>query len=73
MFCQTFITDKDTKNWIIVRLRGQAIDILGEIASEVYLEYVRTNKKGKKTLLVQCMNALFLQGDMRHISGPRPD
>ena len=58
-FCQTVITDKDAKHLIIVRLRGPAIDILCEIAPEVYLEYVTTNKEGKKTLLVQCMNALY--------------
>ena len=54
-FCQTVITDEDAKHWIIVRLRGPVVDILCEIAPEVYLEYVTTNKKGKKTLLVQCM------------------
>ena len=29
------------------------------IAPEVYLKYVTTNKKGEKTLLVQCMNAQY--------------
>ena len=29
------------------------------IALKVYLKYVMTNKKGEKTLLVQCMNALY--------------
>ena len=58
-FCQTVITDKNAKHRIIVRLRGPVIDILCEIAPEVHLEYVTTNTKSEKTLLVQCMNALF--------------
>jgi hypothetical protein len=33
--------------------------MLCEIAPEVYREYVTTNKKGEKVLLVQCMNALY--------------
>ncbi len=35
------------------------MDILCEIASDVYLPYVTKNKKGEKVLLVQCMNALY--------------
>ena len=46
--CQMMITDKDVKRQIIVRLQGLVVDILCEIAPEVYLEYITTNKKGKK-------------------------
>ena len=53
------ITDKDAKHKIIMRLRGPVVDILCEIAPEVYLEYVMANKKGENTLLVQCMNTLY--------------
>ena len=35
------------------------MDTLCEIAPKVYLDYVTTNKKGEKVLLVQCMNALY--------------
>ena len=35
------------------------MEVLCEIAPEVYLDYVTTNKKGEKILLVQCMNALY--------------
>ena len=35
------------------------MEILCEIAPEVYLDYVTVNKKGEKVLLVQCMNALY--------------
>ena len=58
-FHQTAITDEDSKHLIIVRLQDTVVDILCEIEPEAYLEYVTTNKKGKKRLLVQCMNALY--------------
>ena len=58
-FCQTVISDEDAEHRIIVRLRGPVVDILCEIAPEVYSDYVTTNKKGEKILLVQCMNALY--------------
>ena len=58
-FCQKVIGDKDAKHRIIVRLQGLVVDILCEIAPEVYLKYVMANKKGEKTLLVQCMNVLY--------------
>ena len=35
------------------------VNILVNIAPELYNPYVTTNKKGKKLLLVQCMNALY--------------
>ena len=47
-FCQTVITDEDATHRIIVRLQGPVVDILCEIAPEVYLEYDTTNKKGRK-------------------------
>jgi hypothetical protein len=58
-FCQTVIPDEDAKHRIIVRLRGPLVEMLCEIAPEVYCAYVTTNKKGEKVLLVQCMNALY--------------
>jgi hypothetical protein len=58
-FCQTVITDADAEHRIIVRLRGALVDMLVEIAPEVYKPYVTINKKGEKVLLVQCMNALY--------------
>jgi hypothetical protein len=59
VFVQTVIKDKDAEHRVIVRLRGQIVDILCEIASDVYPPYVTMNKKSKKVLLVQCMNALY--------------
>jgi hypothetical protein len=35
------------------------VDILRKIAPDVYKPYVTVNKKGEKTLIVQCMNALY--------------
>ena len=58
-FCQTVITNPDAKHRIIVRLRGPLVEMLCEIAPEVYQEYVTMNKKGEKVLLVQCTNALY--------------
>ncbi len=60
-FLQTVIKDEDAEHRVIVRLRGQIVDILCEIVSDVYLPYVMLNKKGEKVLLVQCMkNALYV-------------
>jgi hypothetical protein len=58
-FLQTVIKDEDAEHRVIVQLRGQIVDILCEIASDVYPPYVTMNKKGEKVLLVQCMNALY--------------
>ena len=35
------------------------VDILVEIAPDVYKSHVATDKKGVKQLLVQCQNALY--------------
>ena len=42
-----------------MRLRGRIVEILCEIAPEVYLPYVTVNKKGEKILIVQCLNTLY--------------
>ena len=44
---------------VLIRLRGRVVDILCKIAPDVYKRYVTVNKKGEKTLIVQCMNALY--------------
>ena len=58
-FAQTVITDSHKDYRVIARLRGKLVEILVDIAPEVYGPYVRENKKGEKVLLVQCMNALY--------------
>lgn len=55
-FVQTKIEDK--KDMAFIKLRGVLVDMLVEIAPNVYKDYVTTDKKGMKQLLVQCLNAL---------------
>ena len=42
-----------------MRIRGMLVDMLVKISPEVYSNYVTTDKKGNKQLLVQCLNALY--------------
>ncbi len=35
------------------------MDMLVKIAPKVYADYVTTNKKGNKQILVECLNALY--------------
>jgi hypothetical protein len=43
----------------IIKIRGVLVDILVQIAPNVYKSYVTTDKKGTKQLLVQFQNALY--------------
>ena len=56
-FIQTVV--KDEKKRVIIRIRGMLVDILVKIAPDVYGDYVTTNKRGEKQLLVECLNALY--------------
>ena len=58
-FAQTVITDAKKDYRVIVRLRGKLVELLVDIALDVYGPYVHKNKKGEKVLLEQCMNALY--------------
>ena len=58
-FSQTVMTDAEKDYLVIVRLRGKLVELLLEIAPDVYGPYIHKNKKGEKVLLVQCMNALY--------------
>ena len=58
-FAQTVITDAHKDYRVIARIRGKLVDILVDIAPDVYGPYVYENKKGEKVLLVQCTNALY--------------
>ncbi len=44
---------------MIIQIRGVVVDWLTKIAPEVYTQYVRVDRKGVKTLLVECMNAIY--------------
>ena len=56
-FIQTRIEDE--KDMAIIKLRGVLVDILVEIAPDVYKSYATTDKKGVRQLVVQCQNALY--------------
>jgi hypothetical protein len=56
-FIQTRVEDE--KDMAFIKLRGVLVDILVEIAPDVYEKYATTDKKGVKQLLVQCQNALY--------------
>jgi hypothetical protein len=56
-FVQTSVENKN--DMAFINIRGILVDILVEIAPDVYKFYVSKNKKGSKQLLVQCQNALY--------------
>jgi hypothetical protein len=43
----------------IIKIHGVLVDILVQIAPDVYKSYIMADKKGMKQLLVQCQNALY--------------
>jgi hypothetical protein len=56
-FLQTRVENE--KDMAFIKIRGVLVDILVEIAPDVYTSYVSRDKKGTKQLLVQCQNALY--------------
>jgi hypothetical protein len=56
-FIQTRVEDEN--DMAFIKIRGVLVDILVEIAPDVYHPYVTKDKKGVKQLLVQCQNALY--------------
>ena len=50
---------KDKKDMAFIKIHGVLVDILVEIAPDVYGPYVTTDKKGVKQLIVKCKNALY--------------
>jgi hypothetical protein len=44
---------------VIIQIRGVVVDWLTKIAPEVYTQYVSADRKGVKTLLVECMNVIY--------------
>jgi hypothetical protein len=55
-FLQTRV--KNNKDMAFVNIRGILVNILVEIAPDVYKSYVSKDKKGTNQLMVQCQNAL---------------
>jgi len=56
-FIQTRVEDE--KDMVTIKLRGVLVDILVDIAPDVYEPYVTVDKKGIKQLICQCLNALY--------------
>jgi hypothetical protein len=56
-FIQTRIEDE--KDMTFIKLRGVLVDILTDIAPDVYKPYVTKDKKGVKQVIVQCQSALY--------------
>ena len=56
-FIQTVVTDE--KKRVIIRIRGMLVDILVKIAPDIYQDYVTTDRKENKQILVECLNALY--------------
>jgi hypothetical protein len=50
---------EDEKDMAIIKIHGVLVDILVEIAPDVYKPYATTDKKGVRQLLVQCQNVLY--------------
>jgi hypothetical protein len=56
-FIQTRVENE--KDMAFIKIQGILVDILVEIAPDLYKSYVSKDKKGSKQLLVQCQNALY--------------
>ena len=56
-FIQTCVEDE--KDMAIIKLHGIPIDMLVEIAPDVYKSNAMTDKKGVRQLVVRCKNALY--------------
>ena len=56
-FIQTRVEDE--KDMVTIKLRGVLVDILVDIAPDVYKRYVTLDKKGNKQLICQCLNAIY--------------
>jgi hypothetical protein len=56
-FVQTRVENE--KDMDFIKICGVLVDILVEIAPDVYKSYVSRDKKGMKQLLVQCHNTMY--------------
>jgi hypothetical protein len=56
-FIQTRVDDE--RDMAIIKIRGTIVDILVNIAPDVYKSYATTDKKGIEQLVVRCQNALY--------------
>jgi hypothetical protein len=56
-FIQTRVKEK--KDMALIKIRGLLVDVLLEIAPDVYGPYATANRKGEKELIVRCLNAIY--------------
>jgi hypothetical protein len=63
-FIQTRIKDK--KDMTFIKLRDMLVDILMDIAPDVYKPYATKDKEGVKQVIVQCQNALSFRLGAKH-------
>jgi hypothetical protein len=56
-FIQTKIEDE--KDMAIIKIRGILVDMLLDIAPNVYTPFVTLDRKGVKQVIVQCLNAIY--------------
>ena len=56
-FIQTRVEDE--KDQCVIRLCGVLVDMLEDIAPRVYTPFITRNKNGVKSVLVQCLNAIY--------------
>jgi hypothetical protein len=56
-FVQTRVENK--KDQAIIRIRGELVTMLVDIAPDVYSDFVEVDKRGNKQLIVRCLNALY--------------
>jgi hypothetical protein len=57
-FVQTRVENE--KDMAFIKIRGILVDILVEIAPDVYKSYILKGKKGTQQLLVQCQNVFYV-------------
>jgi hypothetical protein len=58
-FVETVVDEEDAEHCVIVRIRGQLVDILVSIAPDLYGLYLTTNKSDQKVFIVECLNAVY--------------
>jgi hypothetical protein len=56
-FIQTRVENK--KDQAIIRIRGELVTMLVDIAPDVYSDFVEVDKRGNKQLIVRCLNELY--------------
>ena len=67
-FVQTEVSKEDAEHHVTVHIRGPLVDVLVSIAPDDYGLYVSTTKTGQKMLIVECLNAVYMERWWQHCS-----